>query len=338
MTQQRLRTGGLVLLVAFLFTLPLWMPAYYLTTSTRILFYSMLGISLAFLAGQGGMISLAQTALFGFSAYVVAILSIHHGYQFPIPELAAILATTAVALVAGMITSRTYDTYYLMITLALGQIAWAVAQQWTSMTEGFDGIQGGRAPVVAGISFNERDNFYWALLVVFLIAFLVFRRISKSSFGIALRGVRENPGRMAALGYPVYWIRVAAFGMAGVLASIAGVFFVEFTGIITPTTVSLDRTVWLLLAVILGGVNSLIGPVIGVIIALWFEVTVSRYTDRYLTVMGITFVLIVLFAPNGVMGVFNQIKRRYAQNGLAFFRDKRSITTDDQIGDSARQP
>jgi len=336
MSQRQIRNGSLVILVAFLFTFPLWMPTYYLTTSIRILFYSMLGVSLAFLAGQGGMVSLAQTALFGFSAYVLAILSIHHGYKFPVPELAAIVGTTLIAFVAGLITSRTYNTYYLMITLALGQIAWAVAQQWTSMTEGFDGIQGVRAPIVGGIAFTQRENFYWLLLIVFIATFSLFRRISASSFGIALRGVRENPDRMAALGYPVYWIRVAAFVMAGFLASVAGIFFVEFTGIITPTTVGLDRTVWLLLAVILGGINSLVGPIMGVIIALWFEVTVSRYTDRYLTVMGITFIFIVLFAPNGIMGVIDQAKRRYEREGRVLFRRKSPIPTEEQITDQVR--
>ena len=296
-----------VVLVSF----PAWLPPYYLTTVIRILFYSMLAMSLSFLAGQGGMVSLTQTGLFGFAAYALAILSLHYELPFPYPLLIALAGTLVVALVFGLISIRTYGTYFLILTLALGQILWAVAQQWTSVTEGFDGIQGARAPILGGISFQEPANFYWVLLVVFLACFFLLRAVVRSPLGLALRGTRDSHVRMSALGFSVARIRLTAFMIAAVPAALAGTFFVQFTGIITPVTLDLDRTVWILLIVILGGVGNLGGTVIGVFIALMFEVVVTRFTDRYLTAMGITFLLLVLFAPNGITGAVDGLRRRF---------------------------
>ncbi len=314
--------GVLIALAVVLVSFPAWLPAYYLTTVTRILFYSMLAMSLSFLAGQGGMVSLTQTGLFGFSAYVLAILSVHYDAPFPFPLLIAIVGTVALAVVFGVIAMRTYGTYFLILTLALGQIVWAVAQQWTSVTEGFDGIQGTRAPIIGDLSFRDPANFYWVLLVVFLACFFLLRAVINSPFGLALRGTRESPVRMAALGFTVPRIRLAAFVIAAVPAAIAGTFFVQFTGIVTPVTLSLDRTVWILLIVILGGVGSLGGTVIGVFVAMMFEVVVTRFTERYLTAMGITFLLLVLFAPNGIMGVVDSIRNRFARRARAAADDR----------------
>jgi branched-chain amino acid transport system permease protein len=310
--RRRTLYGGVLLALVgvILITFPAWLPPYYLTTVIRILFYSMLAMSLSFLAGQGGMISLTQTGLFGLSAYVLAIFSVHYDLPFPLPLLVALAGTLLVAFVFGLISIRTYGTYFLILTLALGQILWAVAQQWTSVTEGFDGIQGTRAPIIGGLSFQDPANFYWVLLVVFLACFFLLRAVVRSPLGLALRGTRDSHVRMSALGFSVPRIRLAAFMIAAVPTALAGVFFVQFTGIITPVTLDLDRTVWILLIVILGGVGSLGGTVVGVFIALMFEVVVTRFTDRYLTAMGITFLLLVLFAPNGIMGAVDGVRRR----------------------------
>lgn len=305
--------GLVALVLVVLATFPAWMPPYYLTTATRVLIYSMLAMSLSFLAGQAGMVSLVQTGLFGFAGYTMAILSVRHEFQFPIPLLGAVLGTVMLAAVFGIVSMRTYGTYFLILTLALGQIVWGIALQWTSMTEGFDGIAGVRAPIFAGISFREPGNFYWAMLVFFLLVFFGLRALIHSPFGLALRGIRENPVRMKALGYPVERLRFYAFVMAAVPAALAGASIVQFTGIIMPATLSMDRTVWVLLVVILGGVGSLGGTVLGVIVGILFEVVVTTFTGRYLTVMGITFLLLVLFAPNGIMGAIDGLRSRFGR-------------------------
>jgi branched-chain amino acid transport system permease protein len=316
-TRDWLGYGAIAAVAVVLISFPTWLPPYYLTTVTRILFYGMLAMSLSFLAGQVGMVSLAQTGLFGVAGYTLAILSVHYGLPFPYPLMVALLGTVLLAALFGVVSMRTYGTYFLILTLALGQILWAMAQQWTSVTEGFDGIQGIRAPTFAWISFTEPDNFYWALLVVFLICFATLRAVIRSPFGLALRGIRENPVRMAALGYRVDRLRLYAFVLASVPAALAGTFFVQFGGIITPASLGLDRTVWILLIVILGGVGSLLGTVFGVVLALMFEVVVTRFTDRYLTAMGVTFLLLVLFAPNGIMGAVDALRARYGRRRKA---------------------
>lgn len=314
--QGRLRLALIVLAVLFLVSFPGWLPAYTLTTVVRVLYYSMLAMSLAFLAGQVGMVSLAQTGLFGFSAYALAITSAKVGLAEPWPLVIALLGTVFVALIFGLLSIRTYGTYFLILTLALGQLLWAVAQQWTSVTGGFDGIQGVNPSTFAGISFADPHNFYWLLLAVFLACYFLLQAVKRSTFGLALRGIRDNPDRMLALGYPVQRLRLAAFVLASVPAAIAGVFFVQFTGVITPVTLGLDRTVWLLLIVILGGVRSLTGAVVGTVVALLFEVVVTRFTGRYLTAMGVTFLLLVLFAPNGIAGIVQALRSRFATKRL----------------------
>lgn len=300
----------IVLVLVLLVSFPMWMSPYYLTTVVRILYYSILALSLTFLAGQAGMVSLAQTGLFGFSAYALAITSVTLNLPAPFPVVIALGGTVLIGLIFAFLSLRTYGTYYLILTLALGQLLWAVAQQWTSLTGGFDGIQGIRAGQFFGIPLSKTSNFYWLILGVFLAVYTMLQLISRSDFGLALRGVRDNPDRMQALGYPVQRLRLTAFVLASVPAALAGIFFVQFTGVITPVSLGLDRTVWLLLIVILGGIRNLNGAVIGTVIALLFEVVVTRYTDRYLTAMGLTFLLLILFAPNGITGIANSLRTK----------------------------
>jgi branched-chain amino acid transport system permease protein len=172
---------------------------------------------------------------------------------------------------------------------------------------GWAGIVGIRPFVIFGIDFNQNSNFYWASLILFLIGIYVLWRIVNSPFGLALNGTRESSQRMAALGYPVYWIRVAAFLIAAVYAALGGILATYNTGVITPTTIQLSRTIWVLLMVILGGAGYFWGPIVGSIIAIWLDVLISQSTERYNTVIGIIFVLTVLFSPNGILGILDNL-------------------------------
>ncbi len=294
---------------AVLVSLPWWMPSFYLTLVIRMLFFSLLAMSFTFLAGQGGMVSLAQVAVFGTSAYVLAILSMKHGVPWGAAVGLALLSGTALAAVFGLFAVRTHGIYFLMITLALGQIVWGVAFQWVSMTGGFDGIGGLRAPTVLGVIFRSPENFYMLVLGATALTGWLLYRIINSSFGLALNGVRDSPTRMQALGYPVSLIRYLAFMVAGLVASISGVFFAYFTGIVNPSALDLFRSVWVLVVSILGGVGSLIGAVIGTSIVVLLETVVSQITPRYMTIIGLVFLLTILFAPDGITGRFNALRK-----------------------------
>lgn len=289
--------------LAALALLPLYAGDYTLTTFIRIFYYGLLAISLGLLLGQLGLISLTQTAFFGLSGYVLGLLGTERGLPFPVPELAGLAAVLALALVFGLVVMRTEGTVFLMLTLALGQICWSFTRQNTSLLHGWAGIRGIAPPRPFGIDLTRNANFYWMALAVFLAALLVLRWLERSPLGLAFNGTRESPRRMSALGYPVYGLRVGAFVIAGLYAGVGGILAAWSSGIVTPTTVQLSRTIWVLLVVILGGARHFWGPVLGTVLAVWMDVVISQLTPRYNTVLGVVFVAVILVAPNGILGV-----------------------------------
>jgi branched-chain amino acid transport system permease protein len=299
-----------------LILLPFYAGQYTVTTFIRIIYFGFLSLSMGFLIGQGGMVSLTQTAFFGLSGYIIGLFGVEKGIMFPWPDLMAIGAVLILALLFGMIAMRTHKIVFLMITLAFGQVCWAFAAQNTTILRGWSGIRGIRPFVIYGINFNLYQNFYWASLVLFALGIFVLWRISKSPFGLALNGIRENPRRMAAIGYPVYWIRVVAFMIAAVYAGLGGILAAYNTGIIMPTTIQLSRTIWVLLTVILGGSSYFLGPVVGTIVAVWLDVLISQVTERYNLVVGIIFLLIVLFSPTGLLGLLDSVRKNKKFDGI----------------------
>ncbi len=306
------RTVRIVLSAALLIAVvfPFVADAYWVTTVTRMFYFGLLAASIGYLIGQGGMTSLAQTAFFGMTGYVIGLLAFERGWPVVWTLLLALVLVAVVALLFGMVAMRTQNMVFLMITLAFGQICWAFAQQNTSLLHGWSGIRGIRAPTVLGIDFSTTQNFYWVALVVFAATVIVLRRIVRSPFGLVLNGIRESPRRMAALGYPVYWIRVTAFVVAALCAGIGGILATYSIGIITPTSLALSRTIWVLLMVILGGASFFWGPFVGAALAIGLDVLISQHTERYNTVIGLIFVAVVLFAPSGVLGAIEKTKTR----------------------------
>ncbi len=292
-----------------LILLPFYAGQYTVSTFIRIIYFGFLSVSMGYLIGQGGMVSLTQTAFFGLSGYIIGLFGVERGWSFPIPDLMGIGAVLIMALVFGLIAMRTHKIVFLMITLAFGQIFWAFATQNTTILRGWAGIRGIRPFVLFGVNFNETQNFYWVSLVLFVLGLLVLWRLIKSPFGLVLNGTRDNPRRMAALGYPVFWIRLVAFLIASVYAGLGGILAAYNTGIIMPTTVALSRTIWVLLTVILGGASYFFGPVVGTVIAVWLDVLISQITERYNLVIGIIFLLIVLFSPTGVLGLLDLVRK-----------------------------
>ncbi|MBA4419551.1 MAG: branched-chain amino acid ABC transporter permease [Anaerolinea sp.] len=316
-----------VIATILLVLLPFYVGQYTVTTFIRIIYFGFLSLSMGFLIGQGGMVSLTQTAFFGLSGYIIGLFGVERGLIFPWPDLMAIGAVLILAFLFGIIAMRTHKIVFLMITLAFGQVCWAFAAQNTTILRGWSGIRGIRPFVIYGINFNEYQNFYWASLVLFFLSVFILWRITKSPFGLALNGIRENPKRMAAIGYPVYWIRVVAFLIAAVYAGLGGILAAYNTGIIMPTTIQLSRTIWVLLTVILGGASYFFGPIVGTAIAVWLDVLISGVTERYNLVIGVIFLLIVLFSPTGVIGIFDTLRKdkKFTITNIFSFKKRRYI-------------
>ncbi len=325
----RIQQVVLIVLAAGLICLVPWvMSDYVVMMSIRIMYFGMLTMSLTFLAGELGVVSLMQAAFFGIAGYFVAILQTRYGLPFPIPALAGIMMAVLVACVCGFLVIRTQGIYFLMLTLVLGQLIWALASQWASLTRGDSGITDIYAPMMFGISTEHSITaFYFFQLVVFIGIVYFFRTLKRSPFGLMLRGVRDSETRMAMLGYPVAFLRYTAFVFMAFVAAVGGVFFAYFTGLINPHSVSLTNNVETLMAAILGGTGTLTGAILGTGVLKTLDVVLSGVTKRYMLIMGMMFLIVIVFAPQGIVGAFRKHQDSLAPTIAAWFgfrRDKRS--------------
>ena len=294
--------AGVVLVLA---SFPWWAPLFYLNLVIRILFFSIIVMGFSFLGGQLGLLSLMQSFFFGVAGYTVAILQVRHGILFPIPPLVGVFASIFLAIFLGFFVLRTQGVYFLMLTMVIGQIGWVLSLQLTSITNGTTGIIGINAP---GILHGSRTVFYFAQLFIFLICIVFLIKITRSPFGLFLRGIRESESRMIMLGYPVFFIKLTAFVLSAALTAIGGVFFVYFYGVMNPDAISLTANVNIMLASILGGIGSLFGAVLGSLIVKTLDMSLSAITERYMLIIGMLFLVVIVFFPNGIIGGLKEVK------------------------------
>jgi branched-chain amino acid transport system permease protein len=281
---------------------------YFVMMCIRVMYFGMLTLSLCFLAGELGVVSLMQASFFGISGYFIAILQTRYQIPFPIPPLVGIGVAVLFAGLTGFLVVRVRGIYFLMLTLVLGQLVWALASQWASVTRGDSGITDIFAPVIFGISTEKsKDAFYLFQLFFFCGVVYFLAALKRSPFGLMLRGVRDSESRMAMLGYPVSLLRYMAFIFAAFVASIGGVFFAYFTGLINPHSVSLTTNVETLLSAILGGIQTLFGAILGTAILKILDLVLSGITQRYLLIMGILFLIVIMFAPKGAAGALKRL-------------------------------
>jgi len=281
---------------------------YFVMMCIRVMYFGMLTLSLCFLAGELGVVSLMQASFFGISGYFIAILQTRYQIPFPTPPLVGIGVAVLFAALTGLLVIRVRGIYFLMLTLVLGQLVWALASQWASVTRGDSGITDIFAPVIFGISTEKSKGAFYLFELFFFGGVIYFlAALKRSPFGLMLRGIRESESRMAMLGYPVSLLRYLAFIFAAFVAAMGGVFFAYFTGLINPHSVSLTVNVETLLSAILGGIQTLFGAILGTAILKILDVVLSGITQRYLLIMGILFLITIIFAPKGAAGALKHL-------------------------------
>ena len=300
----RLALAGLM--VVILATAPLVLPVYQVSIAIQVLIFAMLAMSIDILAGYAGRTPLGHGALFGVSTYVTVYwVSVAGGSPWAGMVL-GVLAATALAAVFALLAARTSGVYFLLLTLALGMIVWGVCLRWSTVTGGENGLRGAVRPaVLAG-----QGAFYVVVLAFTAAITLAAWRLVRSPFGLSLRGIRDSESRMRSLGYNVPLHLFIAFTLSGAIAGVAGALLGMFNEFVSPTTVSLVQSVQGLLMVITGGVGTLFGAFLGAAAIIGMENIVSSYTERWHTVMGVMFVLLMLFAPEGVIGRLRILLRR----------------------------
>jgi branched-chain amino acid transport system permease protein len=214
------------------------------------------------------------------------------------------------AAVFAVLALRGTGLGFVMITVALGQIVWGIAYRWISLTNGDNGISITGRPSVFGLSLLTPKSFYWATFLVFLLALMSMAVFVASPFGAALRGTRDQPRRMNALGYNVWMIRLVAFLFSGFWTGVAGLLYLYYNQFISPQAVALTASAEALLMVISGGTGTLLGPVVGAGLVVIVKNVASAYIERWNFVLGAIFVLIVVFMPDGLVPGLARIARR----------------------------
>lgn len=302
------------LLLAALAALPLAAPTYYLHLVTLTFCYGIMAMSLDLLVGYTGLASLGHAAYFGVAGYVVGVLATAHTWTFWPAAAAGVLAAAATAALFGLLAIRATGPYFLIITLALGQLIWGLAYRWVSITGGDNGLRGIARPVLAaGLSLGRIQAFYYFAMAVTLAAAGLMYLVVTSPFGLTLRGIRESESRMRVLGYNVFLHKYLVFVLAGSFCGLAGVLYAYYNGFVSPADVHLVASANALLMVILGGTGTLFGPLVGSALLVFLQNMLSGVTQRWLTILGAILVLAVMYAPRGVVGAArNALLRRPA--------------------------
>jgi len=304
---KRLALAAALLILA---ALPVWAGGtFYINIASQILLYAVLALGLNVLVGYGGLVSLGHAGLLGIAAYTGArLLNGGHGHTAAV--VTALALTLAAAALFAALALRGSGIGFVMITLAIGQIVWGVAYRWISITNGDNGISVGARPSPLGVSLAAPAHFYWATLVVFLAALGSMAILAASPFGASLRGTRDQPRRMAALGYHVWMIRFLAFLLSGFWSGVAGLLFLYYNQFVSPQAVALTASAEALLMVISGGSGTLLGPVVGAALVVIMKNVASAYIERWNFVLGAIFVAIVVFMPEGLVPGAARLWRR----------------------------
>ena len=301
------------LLAALLVGLPFFAGDFYVNLASQILIAAIFALSLNLLVGYGGMTSLGHASYLGVAAYISALLTSRYGWGHGSAALLSILGTVAMAAFFGVIALRATGLGFLMITLALSQVLWGLAYRMSNITNGDNGIAGLTRPMPFGISLESAASFYWFALIVASFSFLMMTVFASSSFGSSLKGVRDQPRRMAALGFNPWMIRWITFIYAGFWGGIAGLLYVYYNKYIHPTSLSTTSSAEALLGVIAGGSGTPGGPVVGAALVLLLKNYVSAYLDRWNMLLGVVFVFIVLVMPTGIVPGLSKLFRRGAR-------------------------
>ncbi len=288
---------------------PYLFPKYIVGLISLALIGGLFAQSVDLLAGYVGLVTLGQAGISGAAAYGVGYMASKVGAGFPAQIAVGLLTGILASLLFGLMAMRSNDVYFIMITLAQGMIVWGLSIRLYKVTGAENGLTGIPRPEPV----NPYWKYYYLVLVVVVLCWMLLGIIVKSPFGASLKGLRESETRMRMLGYNTTAQKLYVFMLAGFFATIAGILLVYLNGFISPSSVVLAASALGVLEAILGGVGTLVGPMIGAFIIVAIQNIVSIYVDRWPTLMGLIFVVVVLFARRGLVGAISDVWNRRQQ-------------------------
>ncbi len=304
------RWMGISVILLLLGILPQVLGDYYVILLTKILIFAIFAMSLDLIQGYIGLPSLGHAAFFGVGAYTIGIFSTRVLNNFWLNLPLAIAAAAMVAALFGLLVLRTRAAYFFLITAALSEVLYGIACTWRFFTGGHDGIPGIARPDIGFVPWSllSAANYFYFVLFFFIVAFILMYVIVRSPFGHIIVSIRENELRMRALGYHTWLYKYVSFIIAGLFAGLSGGLLVYLNGFVSPDVLRISLSAEALLMVLLGGAGTLIGPVIGAASVVLLENILSSYMERYLLILGMIYVFVVMFTPQGILGLINKMR------------------------------
>jgi branched-chain amino acid transport system permease protein len=297
-----LRVVATAVLIAFAIALPYIVSGYYVNLASLILASAIFAGSINLLAGDGGLVSLGHAGIAAAAGYGLAWSS-RQGYELWLQLLIALGMTLLVSALFGLVSMRTRGVFYLMVTLAAGMICYGIAFRWSAVTGGDNGLSGIRRPE----AISDYWTFYFAILAIFAVATALLWVISRSPFGLVLRGIRDSESRMRSIGYSIASYKFGAMMLSGLFAGTAGVILVWRAEFVSPPIGDFISSARALIMVVLGGLGTMSGPLVGAALVILIQQVLSSYVDRWEIILGLLFIASVILAPKGLVGGFRSL-------------------------------
>lgn len=295
----------LAALLALAIALPYMVNRFIVNVLTLSITFALLALSVNLIA-YAGLASLGHGGIMAVAAYALAFMAVNTDASLLTQAIVGILFGTLAGAAFGVLTMRTSGVYFIMATVALGMVVWGLTIRLTSITGGENGLRG----VVRPSFLEEYWALYWFGLLVLVVSLAAIWVITRSPFGLALKGIQHGESRMRMLGYSSTRFKILAFTLSGVFAGLSGVMYAYYNRFVSPTAAGFLTSGKAVLMVILGGIGTLAGPVIGAIIITFMENVLNFYNSHWPTALGLLYIVAVLFARDGIVGLISRIYSR----------------------------
>lgn len=308
-----LRLAGFALLL-FAASFPFWSGPFSLRLAIEAMLFGAIALSVDILLGSAGLLSLGQAAYFGLAAYITALLYLHVTQSFWLVAAIVAVAVAAFAAVLGAVAIRAKGVYFALITFGAAEILSKIVHNTRSLG-GSDGILGIPVPTIGvlfvfDVPLTNNLTFYYAVLGAILLIYFGVRRALNTGFGSVLRAIRANADRVPYLGYNPFWYKLTAYVLAAEVAAFGGLMYPLLRGFVAPHLFGFEVSTKAVVMALVGGIGTLIGPLLGGGIITFLESVLGSYTERHLIVLGAIFVVFVLFLPDGLMGLVQRLTRQ----------------------------
>jgi branched-chain amino acid transport system permease protein len=319
-----IQAAGILLILVLVILYPQFAGKFNIYLLTEIMIYSMLGLSYYLLLGHTGLLSMGHAAYFGIGGYTTALF-LHQMPRLPVPLtlLFGAISGLLAGLLIGSMVLRLTKIYFSFATLAFGQMVWAIAWKWRGLTGGDDGLTGWSArefvvPFLGRFSLTHVTFLYYFVFFITVLTIGVCWYFTRTPLGNTLAAVKSNPTRINFLGINISVAKLMLFGFTGLIAGLSGSLFILFKKMVAPNFLDMFMSFDVVIMSVIGGYSSFLGPIIGSFVYVYMVEYLSAVTDRWQLIMGVFFMLLVLFYPKGMVGMFKHLfKKRNFLKGKA---------------------